>query len=891
MPAQLQAVLMNLVAAGLALGLAAAAAVWRPAPGLRGPLVAFDLGVLCYVMGDAVRRLAPDADGQALGMLLVHTGTLPTAAACWLLALRYAQVQGGTLAPRRAIWARAPVALAAVAWVVAVARVWRGSGPAFGREAATAGEPGLSLALVAVAGGLTAGAVALLARLARRVDDASVRRNALAMAAGIAITLFFGALDSLLPRPLPVDLAVLGLCGTMLIFLFEAYRVRLFHLLPVATREVLRHTRDGVVVASPRGRLLYANPAALALLDVGVPPSEPSLFALLGARLRDERGGPLDGRELVDRLLREPGGPGEAVVRTAAGERWLRVHPTAIPGRGGAIAAISLQLTDVTESQRAAAALVRARDELERRVAERTAALRASEERYRLVSELSSDTSFGIWVRPGGAVEREWLTRGIERLTGYTAEELDALGWIGRLHPEDRQRIGQAAGVLREGGVWNLECRVLARSGETRWLELHLRAIERAADGSLRLVGAVRDISERRRAEDERHALELRGQESQRLESLGELAGGIAHDFNNVISIVLGNATLALQDLPPESRARSRLERIRAAGEYATQLTEQVLTYAGRSRPKLAALDVSRVVGDIADLLEASARPCPLELDLAAALPAVEGDQTQLRQVLMNLVTNARDASPEAGAPIRVRARALRAERAWLDASLGGAGLPAGDYVAVEIRDHGVGMDATTRARIFEPFYTTRTAGRGLGLAVVLGIVRGHGGAIHLETAPGEGSTFCVVLPPSSARGARAAGGAGAASGGGAETVLVCEDDPGVLELATLFLGRAGFRVLGAATAAEARARLGGEADALAAVVLDLRLPDADAGELLRVFADRRPDLPVIVATGHDEERARDALRGATPAGWLRKPYTAEALVAAVREALAGGRA
>ncbi len=121
--------------------------------------------------------------------------------------------------------------------------------------------------------------------------------------------------------------------------------------------------------------------------------------------------------------------------------------------------------------------------------------------------------------------------------------------------------------------------------------------------------------------------------------------------------------------------------------------------------------------------------------------------------------------------------------------------------------------------------------------------------------------------------------------------MLVCEDDPGVLELATLFLGRAGFRVLGAATAAEARARLGGEADALAAVVLDLRLPDADAGELLRVFADRRPDLPVIVATGHDEERARDALRGATPAGWLRKPYTAEALVAAVREALAGGRA
>jgi PAS domain S-box-containing protein len=890
LPIQLQAVLLNLVAAGLALGLAAAAAVWRPAPGLRGPLVAFDLGVLCYVIGDAVRRLAPGPGGQALGMLLLHTGTLPTAAACWLLALRYAQLQGGAAAPRRAVWARAPLALAAAAWAVAVAHVWSGGGATSGPEVAVS-ESGVALALVGVAGGLTAGAVGLLALLARRVDDPSVRRNALAMAAGIAITLVFGALDSLLPRRLPVDLAVLGLCGTMLIFLFEAYRVRLFHLLPVATREVLLHARDGVLVASPRGRLLYANPAALALLDVAVPVSETSVFGLLGARLRDERGGPLDGRELVDRLLRAPGGPGDAVVRGLAGERWLRVHPTAIPGRGGATAAISLQLTDVTESQRAAAALVRARDELERRVAERTAALRASEERYRLVSELSSDTSFGVWVRPGGGIEREWLTRGVERLTGYTAEELDAIGWMGRLHPEDRERMLEAAGVLREGGVWNLECRLLARSGEVKWLELHLRAVERAADGSLRLVGAVRDISERRRAEDQRRALELRVQESQRLESLGELAGGIAHDFNNVISIVLGNATLALQDLPADARARTRLERIRAAGEYATQLTEQVLTYAGRSRPKLVALDLSRVVAEVEDLLAASARPCPLELDLAEGLPAIEGDQTQIRQVLMNLVTNARDASPATGAPIRVRTRGLRAERAWLEASLGNGTLPEGEYVALEVSDHGAGMDATTRARIFEPFFTTRTTGRGLGLAVVLGIVRGHGGAIHLETAPGEGSTFRVVLPPSAARRASAAARRAATQQAGAQTVLVCEDDPGVLELATVFLGRAGFRVLGAASAAEARARLAAEGDGLAAVVLDLRLPDADAGELLRVFAERRPDLPVVVATGHDEERARHALGDVAPAGWLHKPYTAEALVAAVRGALDAAQA
>jgi PAS domain S-box-containing protein len=887
--AALYPVLLNLVAAGLALGVAAAAIAGRPALGLRGPLLAFDLGVLLFALGDAVRRLAPDPGWDQIGLAVLHTGMFPMAAACWVLALRYAQLQGRAFTRLGSAWVRGPAALAAVAWAVAVTHPWHGLVLVPGVDGHD--RPlavGYLLALVGAA--LPAAAVVLLASLARQGDDPSVRRNALAMAVSVAVALCLGILAALAPTLLPIDPTVLGLCGTTLVFLFASHRTRLFQLLPVAAREVLRHSRDGMLLASPGGRLVYVNPAAAEMLALRSELHPPSLYALLDERLREPDGAPLEARALVARLLGQPGGPSDAVACSPGGERWLRIHPTAIPGRSGATAAISLQLSDVTEERRAAAALLRARDELERRVAERTAELRQSEERYRLVSELSSDTAFGCWLRPDGTVEMRWLSRDVKLFTGRSAEPLDVQGWSRRLNPEDRERVVREATSVAVGRPCDLEFRIFTDAGEEKWLELHARAVDPAPDGTLYVVGALRDISERKRADAERWALELRVQEAQRLDSLGGLAGGIAHDFNNLLSIVLGNATLGLQDLPGDSPARGRLERIRAAAEYATQLTDQMLTYAGRARPKLSALDVSRVVEDLLDLLEASARPCRLVTELVRGLPPIDGDETQIRQVLMNLVSNAQQASHESRGPIRVRAGRMRADRAWLAEAVGAADLAEGDYVYLEVEDFGQGMDATTRARVFEPFFSARSAGRGLGLPVVLGIVRAHGGAIRVDTAPGRGAVFRAVFPFAAAARAAAPTPRAHAEGDAGE-VLVCDDDPGVRELATEFLTRAGFRVRAAACASEAIAAFDAHAPTLDAVLLDLRLPDADAASVLRAFAARRAGVPVILATGHAEEIVERELAGARPARRLRKPYAPEALVEAVREAIAAARA
>jgi CheY-like chemotaxis protein len=255
----------------------------------------------------------------------------------------------------------------------------------------------------------------------------------------------------------------------------------------------------------------------------------------------------------------------------------------------------------------------------------------------------------------------------------------------------------------------------------------------------------------------------------------------------------------------------------------------------------------------------------------------------------MNLVSNAQQASPTP-APIHVRTGRMRAGRGWLAEAVGAA-LPEGDLVYVEVQDSGGGMDAATRARVFEPFYSTRTAGRGLGLAVVLGIVRAHHGAIHLDTAPGAGATFRVVLPPAAARVQPARPPRGeprVATAGEAGEVLVCDDDAGVRDLSAELLARAGFRVHLAERAAECAAVAAARGDALCAALVDLELPDGDAGTVLRALAEQGTRVPVVVATGHSAEQAAQILGDAQPAGFLRKPWTAEALLAAVRDAAAG---
>jgi len=265
--------------------------------------------------------------------------------------------------------------------------------------------------------------------------------------------------------------------------------------------------------------------------------------------------------------------------------------------------------------------------------------------------------------------------------------------------------------------------------------------------GAMAFQGVVSDTTALRRVERERSRLELQLQEARKLESLGLLAGGIAHDFNNLLAVILGNVRFAQRHLSLDPELAEALQDVVEAGNQAARLTEQLLAYAGRRSPEVRMADLSELVTANAGLLR-SALPgsTRLELDLAPDLPAVRADVVQLEQVLMNLVINAGEAMGDCG---RVHVRTARETLVGGEAGrfIGGTQLAPGDYVHLEVEDSGHGMDSTTCERIFEPFFSTKRQGHGLGLAAVVGLVHGHAGAVEVASEPGEGTRIRVVLP------------------------------------------------------------------------------------------------------------------------------------------------
>jgi PAS domain S-box-containing protein len=295
---------------------------------------------------------------------------------------------------------------------------------------------------------------------------------------------------------------------------------------------------------------------------------------------------------------------------------------------------------------------------LRQEVAERCsaeAALRESREHYRVVSELGSDLAFGFRVDSTGRVHDTWVTDAYTRITGYTLAELKGAGWLSHLHPEDLESVRRQFQAILANHSRAIEVRLVTKDERVATVFASLHVTRDAAAGGFRVVGAARDITETKRAEEERRQLERHVLEAQRLESLAMLTGGVAHDFNNLLVVILGNSRMALADAPPDSALHSRLARIRAAAELGAGLTEQMLAYSGKSGVALKPLDLSYLVEEMADLLRAAvSERCRLDLELAPRT-RVEGDTTQLRQVVLNLVTNASEALAEGVGTLFVR--------------------------------------------------------------------------------------------------------------------------------------------------------------------------------------------------------------------------------------------
>ncbi len=399
---------------------------------------------------------------------------------------------------------------------------------------------------------------------------------------------------------------------------------------------------------------------------------------------------------------------------------------------------------------------------------------------------------------------------------------------------------------------------------------------------------------ERMHVEAEQQRLQLQLQHTQKLESIGVLAGGIAHDFNNLLMGILGNAGLAKEKATSPSPLRDLLEQVETAGLRAAELTSRLLAYAGRSRIQRQRVDLSDLVQETLLLLKASlSGGTTLDWQRAPGLPAVDGDPAQLRQVVMNLVINASEALEKRGGTVTIRVGRTRLAPGDLDRAVVKEELPAGEYVFLEVADDGAGMTEEVRSRIFDPFFTTKFTGRGLGLAALMGIVRGHRGTVFLDTRPGEGTRFRVVLPVGrQPEAGRPAGEAAAVTPSAAPrqpgrplTVLVVDDEELVRDLVRSVLSQAGYQVRTAAGGRLALEAARATSPPVDLVVLDLTMPDMDGVQAAIGLAQAVPGIRILVTSGYPEHDVLRRFPRGLVSHFIQKPYRPGELLAAVRRA------
>ena len=435
------------------------------------------------------------------------------------------------------------------------------------------------------------------------------------------------------------------------------------------------------------------------------------------------------------------------------------------------------------------------------------------------------------------------------------------------VHPDDRPALYTALEAARAGEPLRAEFRGAwpAPDGGDAWFETRARLVRQGEDDPGVLFGVTFDVTARKRDELRRGPLEEQRRQTEQLESLGVLAGGIAHEFNNLLTTIQGYADLARAELHA-GPAQGYLNEVLTATRRAAELTQQIVNYAGKGRFNLQPLSPDELLRQASPLLAAAvSRKARLVLDVGADVPAVLGDAGQLQQVVLSLVTNASEALGGGEGTVTVRLGEAT------------AGEPPARFARLEVSDTGCGMDEPTRARVFEPFFSTKFTGRGLGLAAVLGIVRRHGGSVHVQSEPGKGSTFQVLLPAADALPSTPTPPAGPG------LLLIVDDEAGVRDLAALVLRQAGHEVVTAPDGASALQRFRQAPDAYRAALIDLTMPRMHGLELLAALRERRPDLPVVLMTGYS---AAQAAGRAAASGTLQKPFTAAALVEVIRQAL-----
>jgi len=634
-------------------------------------------------------------------------------------------------------------------------------------------------------------------------------------------------------------------------------------------RTLTENMTDLIVEIDSTGRFLYASPNSKELL--GYTP-EQLLNSDVETILGTGRAEPTEQDELIHEFRRHVqtrGGSGERVYRfrhTDGHQIWLesRARGYRTPTGEDHMVVISRDITNLVATQGHLADL---------------------EKRYALLGETSRDLITEIG--PDGTFI--YLSPNVRALLGYEPEELLGTEPMKLCHPDDHDRVlndfSGAPESPQRAFTPPYRCRM--KDGSYRWFEGSGTRYTRPGSDQTYTIGLLRDVHDRVNRREAERALEERVQRAQRLEGLGVMAGGIAHDFNNLLTPILGQSSLALIDLPEGTELYERIEKVRNAARRAAKLTNQMLAYAGAGPLLFEPTDLSELVREMGQLLESTVSGrIIIDFDLTDGLPPIEADSTQISQVVMNLIANASEAVGDGNGAISVRTHEISGKTIDKTALVMGDVDPDHRYICFEVTDTGVGMDAMTLSRIFDPFFTTKFTGRGLGLAAVLGIVRGHDGAIEIHTKPNHGTQFRVLLPlrtlAEPVQNEEYAGSPWTSSG----FILIADDDAGVRALSTETLERCGFTVLTARNGHEAVEQCKQHGDQIRAVLLDRTMPIVSGEQAFAALRRRLPHLPIIMVSGYSPENSSPTVAANRPDGFLKKPFQPEVLIDTLRKVL-----
>ncbi len=517
------------------------------------------------------------------------------------------------------------------------------------------------------------------------------------------------------------------------------------------------------------------------------------------------------------------------------------------------------------------------------------AALRTSEERYRLVTRAAGGA---IWEWD---LQRDQITflDGVADRFGWdvSGRAMPVSWWHERIHPDDVGALLATAEEVHASRIGNATHSYRFRRADNSWAMVHdhFHVVRDENGGPERVLGVMLDATDR-------HALEEQLRQAQKMDAVGRLAGGVAHDFNNLLTVIRGNASLLLEQMPPDSELRGELQEIERAASRASDLTRQLLAFGRKQVLQPQDLDINAVVAQLTRMLDRLIpKTIAVRLTPAADVGLVRADRGQVEQVILNLVINARDSMPEGGA-LELRTGEFgvgRAQSGWrAEGPVAPPDVPIrpGRYIYLSVTDSGAGMDDATRARAFEPFFTTKAVGQGtgLGLATVYGIVKQSDGFVWIDSAPLRGTTVHVCLPRVEAETkVPRITPASVPAVPGPRTVLLVEDEDGVRDLTQRVLERQGYMVLVARDGVEALALFADHKDDIDVLVTDVVMPRLGGSELVGKVRAQQSDLPVLFMSGYARNAAIRGAPGDRRTRFLQKPFTVPAFQQAVAELLA----